>query len=444
MSDKDQLITEHEPTPRVQERYARLRASTPPPNPPPPPQLDDYVKIAGRAVVDELRYLARPLRNTTVKMVTATSLGGSAAEMLNRLAPVMNELEVATRWEVMTGGNDFYEVSRAFQNALQGGDLTLTKRHVDIFMMYNEQNRRRMEFAEDMVVVHDPQPLGLVRSRDRNHGRWVWRCHLDLARPNPEVWGLLRPLVEEYDAAVFSSPAFSQQLAIPEYLFYAAIDPLSEKNKELDDAYVQQVCDDFGIDRTRPIVTQISRFDRLKDPVGVIEAYKLAKKYVDCQLVLAGGGATEDAEASVVLQDVMEAAGEDPDIIILNLPPWSALEINALQRASNIIIQKSLREGFGLTVTEALWKRKPVIANAVGGIPIQIVHKLTGLLVHSVEGCAYQIRYLLTHPEFAAQLGQHGHEHVKENLLMTANVRRWLLLMQLSLGITKPVRMDEK
>ena len=191
------------------------------------------------------------------------------------------------------------------------------------------------------------------------------------------------------------------------------------------------------------MITQISRFDRLKDPVGVIQAYKLAKKYVDCQLVLAGGGASDDPEGAVVLAEVMNEAGDDPDVIILNLPPWSALEINALQRASNIVIQKSLKEGFGLTVTEALWKRKPVIAGAVGGIPTQVIHKLTGMLVHSVEGCAYQIRYLLTHPDFAAQLGRHGHEHSKENFLLTSNIKRWLILFQQMLGLNKPVKVTE-
>src|SRR5208282_6380792 len=205
------------------------------------------------------------------------------------------------------------------------------------------------------------------------------------------------------------------------------------KNKEIDESYVQKVCDDFGLDRSRPIVTQISRFDRLKDPVGVIQAYKLAKKYVDCQLVLAGGGASDDPEGAIVLKEVQEAANNDPDIIILDLPPWCALQINALQRASTLVVQKSIKEGFGLTVTEALWKGKPTIASAVGGIPNQVIDKRTGMLVHSVEGCAYQIRYLLTHPEFAAQLGRNGHEHVKENFLMTTNVRRWLLLMQIML-----------
>src|SRR5262249_31220630 len=208
--------------------------------------------------------------------------------------------------------------------------------------------------------------------------------------------------------------------------------------KELEESVVQKVCDDFNIDRSRPIITQISRFDRLKDPVGVIQAYKLAKKYVDCQLVLAGGGATDDPEGAAVLKEVMEAAGDDLDIIVLDLPPWSAIEINALQRASTVVIQKSLREGFGLTVAEALWKGKPTIAGDVGGIPSQVIHKLTGVLVHSVEGCAYQIRYLLTHPEFAQQLGKNGREHAKENFLITVNLKRWLLLFQILLGMAKP------
>ena len=242
-------------------------------------------------------------------------------------------------------------------------------------------------------------------------------------------------MVERYDTAVFSSPAFARSLSIPQALFYPCIDPLSEKNKDLDESYIQAICDNFGIDRSRPIVTQISRFDRLKDPLGVIRAYKMAKKYVDFQLVLAGGGASDDPEGAIVLKEVYNATEEDPDIIVLDLPPWSALEINALQRASTIVVQKSLKEGFGLTVTEALWKGKPTIASAVGGIPTQVIDRQTGMLVHSVEGCAYQIRYLLTHQEFATQLGRNGREHVKENFLMTTNARRWLLLFRILSGL---------
>jgi trehalose synthase len=385
----------------------------------------------GQSQLDTLQYLAKELKGKTIKMVNSTAVGGGVAEMLNRLVPLLSELEVPTCWDVITGGNDFFEVTKAFHNALHGTPYQLTQAAKDIFLMYNEQNRGRMQFGEDMVVIHDPQPAALVLSRSQTPAHWVWRCHIDLSNPNASVWEFLRPFVEQYDAAIFSSQSFTRQLPIPQYLFYPCIDPLSEKNKELPDSQVQEICDEFGIDRSRPIVTQVSRFDRLKDPVGVVQAYKLAKKYVDCQLVLAGGGASDDPEGAAVLQEVKEAAGNDPDIIILDLPPWCAIQINAIQRASTIVVQKSLKEGFGLTVTEALWKGKPTIAGAVGGIPNQIIHKLTGVLVHSVEGCAFQIRYLLTHPEFARSIGTSGREHVKENFLMTTNVKRWLLLFRI-------------
>jgi len=433
------LAPDHPAFPYI-ERRRKPRISTIPPEPGPQPKLDDYIPIVGQANIDDLRFLAQRLRGKTVKMVNSTAVGGGVAEMMNRLVPLIDELEVPTKWEVITGGNDFFEVTKAFHNALHGGEYTLSNAAREIFLLYNEQNRKRMEFKEDIIVIHDPQPANLICSKPESHAKWIWRCHIDLSHPHPDVWGFLRAMIEQYDASIFSAPAFSRQLPIPQYLFYPCIDALSEKNKPLDESVIARVCDDFGIDRTRPIVTQISRFDRLKDPVGVIEAYKLAKRYVDCQLVLAGGGATDDPEGAAVLQEAQEAAGDDPDVIILNLPPWSALEINALQQVSTIVIQKSLREGFGLTVAEALWKKKPVIASAVGGIPVQVIHKLTGVLVHSVEGAAYQIRYLLTHPEFAAKLGRNGHEHVKENFLMTANVRRYLLLFQILLGVSQPAR----
>jgi trehalose synthase len=429
--DRPALSTQ--PTPLRPERRTATRTWETPPAPVPPPHLDDYLAIVGGAELDELRFLARGLKGKAVKMVNSTAVGGGVAEMLNRLVPLLGELEVTTHWDVITGGNDFFEVTKAFHNALHGGEYQLTRSAREIFLAYNEQNRQRMQFTEDMVVIHDPQPAALIGSRKESSGRWVWRCHIDLSSPNPQVWGFLRPFIEQFDAAIVSAQSFARQLPIPQYLFYPCIDPLSEKNKELDESFVRKICDEFGVDRTRPVVTQVSRFDRLKDPVGVVQAFKLARKYVDCQLVLAGGDASDDPEGALVLKEVKEVAGDDPDIIILDLPPWYALEINALQRASTIVVQKSIKEGFGLTVTEALWKGKPTIAGAVGGIPNQVIHKLTGMLVHSVEGCAYQIRYLLTHPEFAAQLGRNGHEHVKENFLMTTDVRRWLLLLRILL-----------
>jgi trehalose synthase len=426
MEQKIKLVPERRQTPPTSPRTWET-----PPAPVPAPHFDDYQAIVGPAVTDELRLLAREVKGKTVKMVNSTAVGGGVAEMLNRLVPLLGELEVATHWDVITGGNDFFEVTKAFHNALQGSAYELTRSAQEIFLAYNEQNRQRMQFPEDMVVINDPQPAALIRAKSADTARWVWRCHIDLSNPNPQVWGFLRPFIEQYNAAIFSSQSFARQLPIPQYLFFPFIDPLAEKNKDLDESFVKEVCDEFGIDRSRPIVTQVSRFDRLKDPVGVVQAFKLARKYVDCQLVLAGGGASDDPEGALVLKEVKEAAGDDPDIIILDLPPWSALEINALQRASTIVVQKSIKEGFGLTVTEALWKGKPTIAGAVGGIPNQIIHKLTGMLVHSVDGCAYQIRYLLTHPEFAAQLGRNGREHVKENFLITTDIRRWLVLLRI-------------
>lgn len=392
------------------------------------PPLDDYAAVVGQPEIDELRALASRLAGKRLKMVNSTAVGGGVAEILNRLVPLLKELDLPTRWDVITGGERFFAVTKAFHNALHGAPYDGPPEWFDDFLATNEENRERMEFEEDFIIIHDPQPVALVEARDAAHGRWVWRCHIDLSHPNPQVWGFLRPFVEQYDAALFSSPAFTHALPIPQYLFFPTIDPLADKNRDLEPEFVRGVLEHFGIDPGRPILTQISRFDRLKDPLGVIQAYRIVRKHTDCQLVLAGGGATDDPEGQAVLQDVQEAAKGDRDIHILDLPPWSHLEINALQRGSTIIIQKSLREGFGLTVSEALWKKKPVVASAVGGIPSQVIHKLTGMLVHSVEGCAYQARFLLANRAFARQLGEYGHEHVKENFLITRNLKRYLLL----------------
>jgi len=398
------------------------------PDPAPTPRLDDYAAVVGDAEIRELRALANWIEGRPVKMVNTTAVGGGVAEILNRLVPLMDELGIHTQWEVLKGGEQFFAVTKAFHNALHGGPYEGTSDWFERFLAVNEENRKRMDWDDDLVVIHDPQPLPLVLAREGRKSRWIWRCHIDLSRPNADVWNFLRPFVEKFDAGVFSAPAFTQSLPIPQYLFYPSIDPLADKNRELPEEYVQQVVERFGIDPKRPILTQISRFDRLKDPVGVIQAYRSVRKYFDCQLVLAGGGADDDPEGAQVLAEVREASNADPDIHILNLPPWSHLEINALQRASTVVIQKSLREGFGLTVSEALLKRKPVVASAVGGIPVQVIHKITGLLTHSIEGTAYQIRFLLSNPEFAKQMGENGCEHVKENFLLTHNLRRYLLL----------------
>lgn len=396
--------------------------------------LDDYAAVVGEPEIQELRALASCLKGRTVQMVNSTSVGGGVAEILSRLVPLLADLKVAVRWDVITGGDDFFEITKAFHNALHGAPYTHPPESFKIFLGYNEQNRERLRLDSDLVVIHDPQPLALVNGRENHTGRWIWRCHIDLSRPNPSVWSFLEPFVLRYDSALFSSPDFTHQLPIPQYLFYPSIDPLSEKNRDLAPEFVQSVLEKFGIDPKRPILTQVSRFDRLKDPVGVVSAYKIVKRHFDCQLVLAGGGAADDPEGGKVLDEVRDVAAGDPDIHILDLPPWSALEINALQRGSTIVIQKSLREGFGLTVAEALWKKKPVVASAVGGIPVQVIHKHTGMLAHSVEGTAYQVRYLLSNPAVAQRLANHGHEHVREQFLITSAIGRYLTLFLHSLG----------
>jgi len=391
--------------------------------------LDRYIPIVGAPEVDELRTLASGLEGATVEMVNSTSTGGGVAELLARLLPLMRELGLDAHWRVMPGGPEFFEVTKRFHNALQGSAYRADPRDFEIFEEYNRRGLEQMPLEARFVVIHDPQPAGLIDGRKENGGQtWVWRCHIDLSRPDPAVWNFLKAWVERYDAAIFSAPEFSRQLPMPQYLFYPSIDPLADKNRELEPEFVNQVLERYGIDARRPILTQISRFDRLKDPLGVIRAYKLVKRYQDCQLVLAGGGASDDPEGTVVLAEVREAAGADPDVHVLELATSAPLEVNALQRASTIVIQKSLREGFGLTVAEALWKKKPVVASAVGGIPTQVIHKHTGMLAHSVEGTAYQIRFLLSHPEIARKLGEQGHEHVRENFLITGNLRRYLTL----------------
>jgi trehalose synthase len=390
--------------------------------------LDDYAALLGEGEIDELRVLAKPLRGRSIEMINSTAVGGGVAEILNRLLPLAEELELNMRWDVMTGGDDFYGVTKSFHNALHGAPYHAEAKDFEIFLACNERNRARLPLDAEFMIIHDPQPAALIEGRKKNGNHWAWRCHIDLSHPNRLVWDFLEKFVARYDAAMFSSPEFSRALPIPQYLFYPAIDPLSEKNRELESGFVARTLAQYQIDPHRPILTQISRFDRLKDPVGVIRAYRIVKRYFDCQLVLAGGGASDDPEGAVVLKEVQHEANGEADIHIIELPAWAPLEVNALQRASTIVIQKSLREGFGLTVSEALWKKKPVVASAVGGIPVQIIHKHTGLLAHSVEGTAYQIRFLLSHPEIAAKLGEHGHEHVKENFLITQKLKRYMTL----------------
>ena len=388
-------------------------------------RLDEYGPIVGQSIIDDLRLLAEKLRGTVVQHINSTSVGGGVAEILNRMIPLLNDLGVDARWDLIKGGEQFFGVTKKFHNALHGRPQEITARDFAIFRETSAQNARDVNIYGDIVFVHDPQPIALIERRNRN--KWIWRCHIDVSDPERKVWKFLREYITRYDSAVFSAPSFSQQLPIRQFLIAPSIDPLSDKNKELPEETVGAVLRKYGVSRDKPIVTQISRFDRLKDPVGVIEAYMQVKRYVDCQLILAGGTAVDDPEGVHVLEQVREKARQDPDIHIL-LMPQNDIDINALQRASTVIVQKSIREGFGLTVSEALWKGKPVVASNVGGIPLQITHKYSGLLCHSVEGAAFAIKQLLSSPDYARKLGENGRAHVRNNFLLTRHLKEYMLV----------------
>ena len=391
--------------------------------------LDDYRGVVGPEVVDELLRLADRVNHRRLQHINSTAVGGGVAELLTRMVPLFRELGIDTTWDVIKGNDAFFAVTKAFHNALHGGDETITADMLEVFRETTKMNLDDLGPVGDFVVIHDPQPAGLIARRAESGGHWLWRCHIDVSTPEPQVWDFLRPYVEQYDGSVFSMPEFSQTLPIPQFMVPPSIDPLSDKNREIPSGQVTAVLEKYGLDPERPIITQISRFDRLKDPVGVIQSYRLIKRRYPCQLVLAGGGATDDPEGEVVLREVHEAADDDPDIHVLLLPPFSDLEINALVRGSTIIMQKSIKEGFGLTVTEALWKRRPVIGGSVGGIKLQLLNGVTGFLVHSPEGAANRAVELLGDETLRQTIATNGHEHVRENFLTTRHVRDYLLMM---------------
>jgi trehalose synthase len=389
------------------------------------PKIEEYGNVVGNSVIDDLKLLGEKLDGKIVQHINSTSVGGGVAEILSRMVPLLNQLGVNTRWDVIKGGQQFFEVTKKFHNAIHGKKQEISRHDFEIFMETGEENIRSMNTSGDIVFIHDPQPIGLVKKKNGN--KWIWRCHIDASNPDKRVWRFLLKFILQYDSAVFSSPSFTRPMDIRQFLISPSIDPLSDKNIELPKETIDTILKKYEIPVDKPLVTQISRFDRLKDPLGVIQAYKQVKKHIDCRLLLAGGGAVDDPEGAQVLAEVREEAKKDKDIIILLLPQ-NDIEINALQRASTVIMQKSLKEGFGLTVSEALWKGKPVIASNVGGIPLQIKHKYSGMLCNSVDGAAFALKQLLNNPFYAAKLGENGREHVKNNFLITRHLKEYMLL----------------
>jgi trehalose synthase len=393
-----------------------------------PAQLEDYREVAPRGTIELLARLAEPLRGRRFLHVNASRYGGGSAEILARLVPMLQDLGIDAAWEVIVGDPDFYATVRTLESAVAGEEQPVSDAMLRSYEETAAVNASKFSLEADLAMVHDLAPLPLIRHRP-GRGRWVWRSHADLSATPRRVWYLLRRDIERYDAAVFSLPRFAQRLRIPSLIIHPSVDPLSEKNRDLTRREVQQVLDRLGIPQDKPILLQVAPYARTKDPMGVIQAYRLAKKYVDCRLVLAGGGAADNPEGSAVLGEVQTAAARDPDIHPLILPPDAAQEINALQRAAAIVVQKPLQEDFGLTVAEAMWKGKPVIGSFAGGIPVQVIFEVTGFTVNSIEGAAFRIRQLLQSPDLMARLGGAAREYVRRNFLITRHLGDYLALL---------------
>jgi trehalose synthase len=395
--------------------------------------LEAYARVTGEEAIDQLRQLAEPLQGMKVVHVNSTRLGGGVAEILTKLVPLMGELGIDASWEVIAGDHSFFECTKSMHNALQGKPIKISESLLQHYEKTNARNAERLRPTLEeaaFVFIHDPQPAALLKFYPNRQGKWLWRCHIDASHPYRKVWKFLQPFLTSYDASIFSLASFARDLPHPEYIIPPSIDPLSDKNIDLEPREVERVRECFSLDGNRPLLLQVSRFDRFKDPVGVVRAYQLATQFVpSLQLVLAGGSAADDPEGEMVLQEVKDAAVGDPDVHVLLLPPDAHRTINALQRAADIVLQKSTKEGFGLTVTEGMWKGKPVIGGNTGGIRLQVVNYHTGFLVNTPEGAALRIRYLLKQPEKIGEMGTKAKEFVRENFLITRQLREYLTLM---------------
>ncbi len=395
-------------------------------------KLADYEAIIGSVATMKLQQLARDLKGANVVHVNSTRQGGGVAEILDWMIPLMRELGLNASWEVIEGNPEFFKTTKAFHNGLQGNEVGFSRHMIETYeetVAGNAERLRPILEKADFVIIHDPQPAMLLDLCPNRKGKWIWRCHIDVSQPNRRVWNYIRSKVSNYDVSIFSMPEFAQRLPHPQFIIAPSIDPLSPKNIELSENEIDDTLKRFGIDNGGPILTQVSRFDRFKDPIGVVKAFNLLNGLLDSQLIMAGGSATDDPEGAAVLEEVNLAASGNERVHILLLPPDAHRTINALQRASTLIIQKSLQEGFGLTVTEAMWKGKPVIGGNVGGIRLQVHNHHTGFLVNTPEGASLRIRELLRRQSKMQTMGAIAKKFVTENFLCNRQLREYLTLL---------------
>jgi len=400
--------------------------------------LGDYASLATRGLRDEIRALAEPLTGKRVLHLSATAFGGGVAEINYTLVPLMQDAGLEVEWRIIRGADDFFHVTKTIHNALQGNPHGLSESHREIFHRYQEMNARDLTDDYDFVIVHDPQPVGLIDHFPDSKAQWIWRGHIDFSTPNPDVLAFLLPSIARYDATVFHLPEYAPRAdgLPPAYIWPPAIDPLAPKNMALSPEDAAYIVDQFGIDVERPLLTQVSRFDPWKDPLGVIDAYRIVKQeFPHVQLALVGSMAHDDPEGWDFYNATVDYADGDPDVYILsNLNNVGSVEVNAFQVHSRVVIQKSIREGFGLTVSEALWKARPTVAGRVGGIVVQIADRETGRLVGSAEECAEACLEALRDPETARIRALRGKEHVRTHFLTPRLLRDWLTLFNRLVG----------
>lgn len=394
-----------------------------------PFSLDSYRSITGDEVVERIYEEASQLSGKQVAHVNSTYFGGGVAEILESLVPLMNAVGIETEWYILHGTPDFFTITKKFNNALQGKTINLSRMKKRIFLIQNQINSMYHRVHHDFVIIHDPQPLPLITFHKKTQP-WIWRCHLDMSCPDKEVWNYLKGFVSKYDAAVFSSEKFVQKISIPHFIIPPSIDPLNPKNKEISEKTISKYLSKFGIERDKPLITQVSRFDTWKDPLGVVKVFRKVKREVDCRLVLIGSFALDDPEGQRIYETLIRKIGGDSDISLISTA--NDILVNALQRASTVVLQKSLREGFGLTVTEALWKGTPVVASRVGGITEQVIDGVNGFLVdpRDYTGWADRIVKLLKNPKLREEMGRRGREVVKERFLITRHLLDYLNMLK--------------
>ncbi len=386
--------------------------------------IENYRNLIGDKVVERIKAKAEPLKNLHLTNINSTYYGGGVSVLLSSMTTLMNCLGIKTGWRIIQGSPDFFGITKKMHNALQGDELNLSDRKKEIYENVIYQNALRNHLSHDAVIVHDPQPL-LMINHYRKRGPWIWRCHVDLSHPNQELWDYFVPHIEKYDAVVVSHDDYKQKLMTPQVTILPAIDPFSIVNKELTDAEISERLKHYQIPTDLPLVVQVSRFDRWKDPQGVIDAFNIASKKVNARLVLLGNVATDDPEGTEVYQSLLDQRSDS----ILILSEEDTALVNALQRRAAVVLQKSLREGFGLTVTEAMWKGTPVIGGNVGGIRLQIKDGENGFLVSSVEEAAERIVEIVSDGKKYRKIGENGRETVRENFLLSRYLEQYLDLL---------------